>query len=152
VGLVAASELPLDRSTLLVRLMAAGPLLPCAIAELSELPADAHERVIADQILLRLHHALEKKPDRIPEEQEFIVAMHNTWEKARELGWEQGRELGKKEARAGAVLTVLRMRGIPVTAAQRRRILAERDPARLTRWLERASVAGSLAAVLAEPK
>ncbi|HEX7842119.1 MAG TPA: hypothetical protein VF469_31825, partial [Kofleriaceae bacterium] len=44
VGVVVASKLPRDRSTLLVRLMAAGPLLPQAIEELSVLPPDAHER------------------------------------------------------------------------------------------------------------
>jgi hypothetical protein len=73
VGIIVASELPRDRSTLLVRLMAAGPLLPQAIEDLSALPADAHERAVAEQILLNLQHALGKKPSRTPEEQEFIV-------------------------------------------------------------------------------
>jgi hypothetical protein len=151
VGLVAASQLPRERSTLLVRLMAAGPLLPHAIVELSALPKDAHERIVADQILLRLHHALEKKPSRTPEEQEFSVIMENTWEKARELGEKQGQKQGSLEARAHAVLTVLRVRGIPVPDAERERILAEKDPDRLERWLERAIVEMSLAAVLDEP-
>jgi hypothetical protein len=35
VGIVVASELPPERSTLLVRIVAAGPLLPGAIAELA---------------------------------------------------------------------------------------------------------------------
>jgi hypothetical protein len=38
VGIVVASELPRDLSTLLVRLMAAGPLLTQAIEELTALP------------------------------------------------------------------------------------------------------------------
>ena len=37
IGIVDASELPRDRSTLLVRFMAAGPLLPGAIADLAKL-------------------------------------------------------------------------------------------------------------------
>lgn len=46
-----ASELPWDRSTLLVRIMAAGPHLPEAMAELHALSPDAHERaVLADSI------------------------------------------------------------------------------------------------------
>ncbi|HWU85739.1 MAG TPA: hypothetical protein VN253_00585, partial [Kofleriaceae bacterium] len=143
VGFVMASELPRERSTLLVRLMAAGPLLPHAIAELSALPADAPERIVAEPVLLRLQHALGMKPNPTSEEQEFIEVMYNTWENARERG--------RAEARAGDVLTVLRARGIAVPDVERERILAERDPDRLERWLERASVAGSLAAVLDEP-
>jgi len=40
-GLIAARELPRDRTTLLVRLMAAGPLLASAVPEVARLPADA---------------------------------------------------------------------------------------------------------------
>jgi hypothetical protein len=170
-GIIAASELPRDRSTLLVRLMAAGPLLPHAIEDLGALPTDAHERGVAEQILLRLEHALGKKPSRTPEEQEFVMTMQNTWEKAREIGWEQGREKGHKEGRkagrvegreqgreqgraeeaARAVLTALRVRGVEVPDAARERILAEKDPKRLERWLERAIVAASIDDVLDGP-
>jgi hypothetical protein len=159
VGIVAASELPRERSTLLVRLMAAGPLLRHAIAELGALPPDATERVLAEPVLLRLQHELGLVPDPTSEEQEFIDAMYSTWENAREqgleqgreIGLEQGREVGRAEARAGDVLTVLRARGVAVPDGARARILAERDPDRLERWLERASVAVSLAEVLDEP-
>jgi len=41
VGLVAAQELPRDRTTLLVRLMAAGPLLASAVPEVARLTPDA---------------------------------------------------------------------------------------------------------------
>jgi hypothetical protein len=159
VGLVVAGELPRERDTLLVRLMAAGPLLPQAIEELRALPADAPERVVAEQILLNLQHALGKKPDRSPEEQEFIVTMYKTWEdaerEARAKGLKEGRKEGLKEGRAAeaarAVLTVLRVRGIEVPDAVRERILAEGDPARLERWHERAILAGSIAEVMDEP-
>jgi post-segregation antitoxin (ccd killing protein) len=50
-----------------------------------------------------------------------------------------------------AVLTVLRVRGIAVSAADRERILAEKDQGRLERWHERAILAASLAEVLDEP-
>ena len=49
------------------------------------------------------------------------------------------------------MLTVLRVRGIAVPDAARERILAEKDPARLERWLERAIVAASVAEVIDEP-
>jgi len=123
--------------------MAAGPLLAHAIEDLAALPADAHERAVAQQILLNLKHALGKKPSKTPKEQEFIVIMQDTWENAREIG--------RDEARANAVLTVLRVRGIAVPDAARERILTQKDPLLLERWLEKAIVATSLAEVLGEP-
>jgi hypothetical protein len=66
VGIFVASELPRDRSTLLVRIMVAGPLLPQALEDLAALPPDAHERAVAEQSLLRLQHALGKKPPGPP--------------------------------------------------------------------------------------
>jgi hypothetical protein len=48
-------------------------------------------------------------------------------------------------------LTVLRVRGFAVPDHIRERILAETDPERLERWLEKAVVAPSLAALIDEP-
>jgi hypothetical protein len=142
-GVVVADELPRDRSTLLVRIMAAGPVLPEAIADLAALPEDAHERAVAEQILLHLRHVIGDKRGRTPEEEEFIVSMYGTWKDARIEG----------EAIAGArgVLTVLRARGITVPDAVRERILIEKDPGRLERWLEKSAVALSVAEVIDEP-
>jgi len=47
-------------------------------------------------------------------------------------------------------LTVLRARRIPIPHAARKRIREEKSPARLERWLARASVKTSLAAVLGD--
>ena len=58
---------------------------------------------------------------------------------------------GKAEGDTRAVLTVLRVRGIAVPEAARQRIVAERDPARLERWLEKATFAASLAEVIDDP-
>jgi hypothetical protein len=58
---------------------------------------------------------------------------------------------GRDEGMAHAVLTVLRARGINVPEATRHRMLAERDPVRLERWIERAVAASSVEEVLAEP-
>lgn len=66
--------------------------------------------------------------------------MHNTWEKAREMG--------RTETRAGDVLTVLRARAINVPDVVRERILAQKDQVRLERWLEKAATAATLAEVL----
>ena len=55
---------------------------------------------------------------------------------------------GRADAVAHNVLTVLRVRGLAVSDVDRDRILAEKDPARLERWLEKAIVAASTADVL----
>lgn len=76
------------------------------------------------------------------------MAMQSTWEKARKIGRDEG-ELARG---ARDVLAVLRARGIAVPEAVRERIEAEKDPARLERWLERAIVVASAADVLDEPR
>ncbi|MFS8069687.1 MAG: hypothetical protein ACMG6S_25255 [Byssovorax sp.] len=151
VGIVVADQLPRDRSTLLVRIMAAGPALSGAIADLAALPEDAHERAVAEQILLHLRYVIGKKPGRSPEEEEFIVSMQGTWKEARAEGRTEGRTEGETIARTRDVLTVLRARGITVPDAARERILVEKDPERLERWLEKAAVAASVVEVIDEP-
>ena len=56
VGIVVASQLPRDRTTLLVRMMAAGPLLAATVPELAGLPPDAYERVVAEPILVLIRY------------------------------------------------------------------------------------------------
>ncbi|MFT3770017.1 MAG: hypothetical protein QM820_31705 [Minicystis sp.] len=58
---------------------------------------------------------------------------------------------GEAAAHARDVLTVLRVRGIAVSDAARERILAQKDPSVLERWLEKAAVATALADVLDDP-
>jgi hypothetical protein len=66
-------------------------------------------------------------------------------------GLAEGRTEGRTEEAARAVLTVLQVRGLAVPDAVRERILSQKDPERLERWLEKAAVATSVAAVLDEP-
>ena len=58
---------------------------------------------------------------------------------------------GRAEEGADALLAVLEARGITVSDAIRERILAQKDPERLRRWLKKAAVATSAAAVLDDP-
>jgi hypothetical protein len=139
IGIVDASELSRERETLLVRFMAAGPLLAEATAELAALEEGAHERTVAERILVDLEDVLGKKAGTTPEEEEFVMSMKGTWTDARRIG--------ATEAHAHAVLTVLRVRGLALSGEDRERILAEKDPARLERWHERAILATSLAEV-----
>jgi hypothetical protein len=146
VGLIVASELPRDTTTLLVRLMAAGPLLAPAMKELAALPRDAYERAVVEPVLLAFQYRLEQAPSPSPEEQEFIMDLLNGWEVARTEGLTEGLTQGQ----AHAVLTVLRVRGISVPDDARERILAQKDLPCLERWHERAITATSIADVFDE--
>jgi hypothetical protein len=63
----------------------------------------------------------------------------------------QGRAEGRTEEAARNLLIVLRARGIAVPDDIRERILAQKDPERLERWLEKAVAAASVTAVVDEP-
>jgi hypothetical protein len=67
----------------------------------------------------------------------------------------EGREVGEAEGRAAgkaeAVLAVLIARGLSPDGLERDRVLGERDPARLERWIARAVACASVAELLAEP-
>jgi hypothetical protein len=66
-------------------------------------------------------------------------------------GRDQGRSEGRVEEAGRALLTVLRVRGITVPDVARERILAQKDPERLERWLEKAVTAASLGEVIDDP-
>jgi hypothetical protein len=62
----------------------------------------------------------------------------------------QGYAEGYAKGIAQSVLIILEARGLAVPDAIRERILAEKDPVRLDRWLERAVVASSVDEVFDE--
>jgi hypothetical protein len=96
--------------------------------------------------------ALEQKPNRDPEEEEFIETMYTTMEEYRAEGLVKGRTEGLTEGSAKALLIVLQSRGIAVPDAARERILTEKDPARLTHWLERAGIVTSIDDLLGDAR
>jgi len=63
-------------------------------------------------------------------------------------GLTEGLTRGRTEEAARNLLTVLRVRGLAVPDADRERILAQKDPERLERWLEKAAVAASVTEVI----
>ena len=81
----------------------------------------------------------------------YLAFVREEEKRYRALCRDEGRAEGRAEGEAHAVLTALRIRGIPVPDAVRERILAEKDPARLERWLERAVLAASVAEVVDDP-
>lgn len=55
---------------------------------------------------------------------------------------------GIPDGAARALLKLMLARGLRVTEAQRRQVMACTDPAQLEQWIERAATAGSVSAVL----
>lgn len=66
-------------------------------------------------------------------------------------GLAEGLNQVRAEEAARNLLSVLRVRGITVSDAVREHILAQKDPERLERWLEKAAVATSVTEVIDEP-
>jgi post-segregation antitoxin (ccd killing protein) len=143
--LVVVSELPVTPDTLLLRLLGAGQVLKQAIAELKALRTEDPARSLALPLLVRLQLEIPTDPaPRTDDDQEFLMQTQDIVETWRQEAIQEGLLV----AQVKALLTVLRARGIAVPDAAQRRIQAERDLARLERWLERASVASSVAEVI----
>lgn len=154
---VVLAELPRTRETLLLRMLGSGRLLKEALVDLSALPVDAWENGVLAPLLIHFRLASRGKPGTKEDEvsAEIRVWFEDYQRKLRDEGRDEGRREGRREGRAEgeahALLTALRVRGIAVPDVVCERILAERDPSLLERWLERAIVATSLAEVLDEP-
>lgn len=138
-GLVVASELPVDTSTLLVRIMAGGRQLVTAVREVAALPVTAYERIVAEPVLLDFQHTLERDTSQLdPEEREFIMVMHKSWEDARAEG--------RAEARADTLRRLLVLKFGEVSPDLEGRIRTA-SPEEIDRFLERILFADSIDAV-----
>ncbi len=147
--IVVLAELPRTRDTLLLRMLGAGRLFEDALADLVALPVDAWEASIVGPLVLHFRLASRSKPGI---EEDDVSAHVRAWvENFKRTLRDEGRNEGRAEEAARALLTVLRGRGIAVPDAARESIVAEKDLARLERWIEKAVVAPSLAEVLDEP-
>jgi hypothetical protein len=78
--LVAISELPETRDTLLLRLLGAGAVLRAALAELAALPQDALEVEIALPVLQELRVAVSTEPMHTDEERQFAMEVQKTYQ------------------------------------------------------------------------
>ena len=146
---VVLAELPRTRDTLILRMLGAGRLFEEALADLVALPVDAWEASIVGPLVIHFRLASRGKPGM---EEDDVSANVRAWvENFKRTLHEEGRDEGRTEEAARCLLAVLRGRSIAVPDAARERILAERDSARLERWIEKAVVAASLAEVLDEP-
>jgi hypothetical protein len=125
VGIIVASELPRDPSTILVRLMAAGPLLVPAIEDLAALEPAALARAIAEPVLLELQHVVRQDPNPDRSEQEFIMVMFKSWEEGKAEARAEGRQEGRAAGYREVLLRQLRVRfGGEVDAGAEQRVAA----------------------------
>ncbi|HSK04543.1 MAG TPA: hypothetical protein VK932_24980, partial [Kofleriaceae bacterium] len=104
------------------------------------IPLDALlDAALADDAIA---HAL-----RVKRHPEFVAER----EEGRAEGEARGRAEGEARGRAEGLFVVLALRGLDPTEDERRRILEERDPGRLARWLAAARTCPDVATLLAVP-
>lgn len=153
-GLVVLSQLPEVRSTLLLRLMAAGETRRRAVAELAELPADAWERRIAENTLVESRYEIVADPNRTPDDEEFMMQTENVAEMIFEKWRTQGVEEGRREGDRRAVIRLYAMRFGEVPSEIAAAVHAETDDATLLAWFELVGTksAEEIAAALASPR
>jgi hypothetical protein len=148
---IVLAELPRTRETLLLRLLGAGPILAAALDDFGALPEDAWEKSAVTPVLVQFGRARPRKLETNEEEADVrteIQAWFDDYQ--RELRTKERGE-GRVEEASRSVLTVLRVRGVAVPDVARERILAQKEPSLLERWLERASIATSIAEVIDDP-
>jgi len=145
--LVVVSELPVDRGTLLVRLLGAGSVLKHAIGELQALPAEAPERRLALPVLLRLRLTVSTDPaQQTSNDQEFLMNTQDIVENWRREAIQQGLEQGERKL----LLRLLRRRfGAAVDGEAERRV-ATAPAEQIEIWAERVLSAATLAELLSD--
>jgi hypothetical protein len=113
---------------------------------------DERARFYYDLVYNSLHEAARRALEAMMKGYEYQSDFAKKYvAQGRAEGRTEGRTEGRAEEAARNLLAVLRARDIAVPDSVREHILAQQDPERLERWLERAAVATSVAAVLDEP-
>ncbi|MDI1480017.1 DUF4351 domain-containing protein [Polyangium sp. y55x31] len=108
-SIVAANELPEERSTLLLRLMGRGRTLRRAIAELRTLGDDDFERCTALPILVRFRIEAASGPVT-PSDEEFLMSTQDVLEMWERRAEERGAQRGLREGQRSLLLQLLRRR------------------------------------------
>lgn len=144
--LVVVSELPVARSTLLLRLLGAGQVLKQAIAELKALQAEEPERKLALPILVRLRLEVPIDPSkRTTEDQEFLMETQDVVESWRREAIQEGFMQGER----AALLRLLRHRfGDQVDTIVEQRVAAA-STEQIETWTVRVLTAATLAELFA---
>ncbi len=100
------------------------------------------------QLLVTWQQSLPPPEEQSEDERELKMNLDRVYERWERRVKAEGRAEGKIETQAQAILTVLEGRGLPVSAAQRKQVLACTDGKQLDRWLRGAVVASTTEALL----
>jgi hypothetical protein len=153
--LVVVNELPVERSTLMLRLLGAGAVLERAIVELKALPADAPESMVALPMLTRTRLPMDEPGRRRSDEDIKILdeaaewAYQETLKQSRQQGLQQGLQQSVDREQK-LLLRMLRQRfGDQVDGATEQRVAAA-SADQIELWIERVPSAATLAQLLAD--
>lgn len=149
--LVVVSELPVDRDTLLTRVLGAGSVQKQAIAELQALPPESPERRLALPVLLRLRLTVPTDPaQQTSDDQEFLMITQDIVETWRREAVQEGVKQGLEQGERKVLLRLLRRRfGAEVDGEVERRVAAAAVE-QVEVWTERVLSAATLTELLAD--
>lgn len=135
--LVVVSELPVERDTLLLRLLGADRVLAQAIAELKALPEDAPEHTVAWPVLVRfLVEVHAAKGKRTSEDEELIMATQDIVERFRNEAEEKGHKQGVQHTLVGVVIEAYETRFGSMPSELRTTIERTKGEAALRNWFK----------------
>ncbi len=158
--IVVANELPRSVSTMWLRLLGRGKVQAGAVRQLLETSRQEPLRDATVKLLEEWRQSLPPAEDLGEDVKELVMNLgqsFESWEdetlargmaKGRAEGRAEGEAKGKAEGKAEAVLAVLGARGLHVTAAQRKQVLACASGALLDAWLRAAVTTESVKALL----
>ena len=138
--IVVVHGLPEERSTLWLRLLGRGRVQARAMRELAEMSQREPLKDATLHLLVAWRQTLPQAAQQTEEERELTMNLERVYER-----WERK---VKEQGKAEAMLAVLEGRGLAVTAAQRRQVLACTHDAQLDAWLRAAGTTPSVKELL----
>jgi hypothetical protein len=147
--IVAVNELPEDGATLWLRLLGRGAVQAAAVRQLLAMGEQKWLRDATLRLLVAWQQSLPPPALQSLDEQELTMNVDQIYERWERKTLARGKAEGKVEGKAEAMLAVLEGRGLVVTAAQRKRVLACTNAAQLDAWLRAAGTTPSVKALLA---
>jgi hypothetical protein len=155
-SVVVVNELPADRSTCWLRLLGREKVQASAVKELVRMSRRDPLRDATLELLGEWQDSLPPPAQQSEDERELKMNLDQLYNDGKREGKAEGKREGKREGKAEGkregkaedVLAVLEVRGVPVSAAQRRQVLACTDPAQLDAWVRAAVTTTSAKALL----
>lgn len=149
-AVVVANELPEGPETMWLRLLGRGKVQAQAVQELAALRSREPLRDAALELLVAWQQSLPPPAEQSEDERELTMNLEQIYERWERKTLAKGKAEGMVKGKAEAVLAVLDARGLAVSAAQRKQVVACADGALLDAWLRGAVTTSSVKALLAD--